>query len=185
MEIWKDIVNYEDEYEVSNLGRIRRKSGIVNSGIKNSNSRFIKGGILKQHLKRNGYLSVDLSKNHKVKTISVHRIVATAFLEFIDDKNQVNHKNGNKQDNRVENLEWVNASENRIHAFETGLQKGRGRKVRCNQLNLTFESTYAAAEYVNNKFFKNAKQVRNMSSKIRSCALGIQKSAYGLTWNYI
>ena len=186
MEKWKDVKEYEGFYEVSNLGRIRRKDGKVKSGIKNNDLRFIKGKMLKQHLKRNGYLTVDLSKQNKVKTISVHRIVATAFLEPIEGKDQVNHINGNKTDNRIENLEWVTSSENRIHAFKTGLQENANKKkVRCNQLNMVFDSSYSAAEYINDKYFKNTKQVKNVAAKIRAAALGIQKIAYGFTWNYI
>ena len=187
MEIWKEIKNYEEFYEVSNLGRIRRKSGYVNSGIKYNDKRFIEGKILKQNLKRNGYLTVDLCKNNQVKTISVHRLVAIAFCDNVENKIQVNHKNGKKTDNRAENLEWVTISENRIHAYQTGLQNVNHlkRKVRCKQLDIIFESSYEAAEYINDKCFKNSKQVKNIAAKIRCAAIGIQKSAYGFTWEHI
>ena len=186
MEKWKEIENYEEVYEVSSEGRVRRKSGYVNSGIKNNDKRYIVGKVLKQNKKRNGYLTVDLSKDYKVKTISIHRLVAQAFIENPDNLPQVNHKNGNKLDNRAENLEWCTASYNRKHAFETGLQKSRGKKVRCKQLDMIFDSSYKAAEYINEKKFKNANRPRNMSAKIRAACLGIQKTAYGYTWeNYI
>ena len=184
MEIWKDIQNYEEFYEVSNLGRIRRKENYVNSRIKNNTKRFVKARILKQNKKRSGYLTVDLSKNNVVKTISVHRIVAIAFCENPLNKKEVNHKNGIKTDNRAENLEWVTPSENIKHAYNLGLKQGRGKKIRCKQLDIIFNSSYEAAEYINNKFFKNAKQVKSMSSKIRSACLGLQKVAYGFTWEY-
>lgn len=176
MEEWKEIVGYEGLYEVSNFGRIRRKY---------NDFKKIKGRILKQHLKRNGYLCVDLSKESKVKTMTVHRIVAIAFLEKVEEKNQVNHINGNKMDNRVENLEWVTSQENRIHAFKTGLQHGNGKKIRCNQLNIIFDSSYKAAEYINLNYFKNSKQIPNVANKIRSAANGLQKTAYNFTWSYV
>ena len=187
MEIWKNIENYEDCYEVSNYGRVRRKDGYVNSGIKHNEKRFIKGKVLKANTKRNGYLTVDLSKNYKVKTVSIHRLVATAFCENDDkvSKIQVNHKNGNKQDNRAENLEWVTPSQNILHASENKLlHNGNKKKIRCKQLNMIFESSYAAAEFINSKYFKNSKQVKNVAAKIRGCALGIQSVAYGFTWEY-
>lgn len=185
MEKWKNVFGYEDLYEVSSLGRIKRKDGFVKTGIKNNDLRKINGRILKQHLKKNGYLCVDLSKETKVKTLTVHRIVAMAFLEKIEGKEQVNHKNGNKLDNRVENLEWVTSQENRIHAFKTGLQHGNGKKVRCNQLDKVFDSTYKAAEFLNLNYFKNSKQIPVMASKIRATATGLQKTAYGFTWSYV
>lgn len=186
MEIWKDIKDYEDCYEVSNMGRVRRKPGYVKSGIKHNEKRFVKGRILKQNLKRNGYLTVDLSKNYIVKTKSVHRLVAMAFIENDNpEKTYVNHKNCNKQDNRVENLEWCTAKENSEHANKNNLYAPPNRKkIKCKQLNLTFESSYAAAEYINNKYFGNSKQIASMSSKIRACANGQQKIAYGFNWKY-
>ena len=187
MEIWKDIKGYEDYYQVSNLGRVRRKDSYVNTGIKHSDKRFVKGFVLKQNKKRNGYLTVDLSKEHKVKTVSIHRLVAIAFVDNPENKEQVNHKNGNKTDNRVENLEWVTSSENRLHAFRTNLQNVNHlkKKVRCKQLDMVFSSSYEAAEYINDKYFQNSKQVKNIACKIRSVANGFQKTAYGFTWEFI
>ena len=113
MDNWKQVKNYEGFYEVSDLGRVRRVDSVVNTGIKHNTTKVWKGRILKQHLKRNGYLTVDLSKNYQVKTILVHRLVAMAFVKgFNEDKCYVDHINCNKQDNRACNLEWVSASEN-------------------------------------------------------------------------
>ena len=107
-EIWKDIKEYEGFYQVSNLGRVR-------SLPRKTNNQYNKGLIMKQ---RNsfGYSKIQLRKNKKYKWFFVHRLVAMMFLNNYDEKLQVNHKNGIKNDNRVENLEMVTASENQIHS---------------------------------------------------------------------
>lgn len=186
MEIWKDVIGYEDLYEVSSYGRVRRKETHVKTGIKHNELRKVKSTILKQNLKRNGYYSVDLSKDNNVKTISVHRIVALAFIPNDDpEKNVVNHKNANKKDNRITNLEWVTRQGNVDHAKENHLFHSHPKKIRCKQLNMVFAGSYSAAEYINEKCFKGSKQIKNMASKIRTACCGIQKSAYGFTWEYL
>ena len=186
MEIWKDIANYEGLYQVSSEGRVRRVDSYVNTGIKHSEQKLHKGRILKQRLKRNGYLTVDLSKDQIVKTISVHRLVATAFIDKDNDKNEVNHINCNRQDNRVENLEWVTHKENQAHAKANNRFNPPNRKqVRCPQLNMTFNSSYEAAEYLVEHMFKGTKTVKNVACKIRSCVSGFQTKAYGLQWEHL
>lgn len=111
-EIWKDVVGYEGFYQVSNLGRV--KSIIGRKG-------FPAGYIAKNSVGNNGYPRVALSIYGESKFYSVHRLVATAFIPNPDSKPQVNHKNGIKTDNRVENLEWVTSQENCVHAYRTGL----------------------------------------------------------------
>lgn len=108
MEIWKDVNGYEGLYKVSNQGNIL----IVK---KKRNQNLLKA--------KNGYLLVDLYKNGLKKRISSHRLVALHFLTNTENKPQVNHINGIKEDNRVENLEWVTASENQIHSINNGLKK--------------------------------------------------------------
>ena len=116
MEIWKKI-EVNSNYEVSNLGRIK---AIERKYWNHKNKSFsIKKEVIKKISTNNtkGYCRVILSKDGKNKTYAVHRLVAQAFIENKLNKSQVNHINGIKTDNRVENLEWVTASENVIHSI--------------------------------------------------------------------
>lgn len=126
MEIWKDINGYEGYYQISNQGNVRsvdRFDGVHDR----------KGTIIKPNLKQNGYLQVGLRMHSKRKWIGVHRLVAIHFIENPDNKPQVNHIDGNKQNNTINNLEWVTAKENQNHARKLGLRKNipKGEKHRC------------------------------------------------------
>jgi len=112
-ELIKDIDGYLGEYAVTSFGRVwSYKNGLGSLG---SN-----GGFLKP-LPRGGYFRVALLKNRKSRRFSIHRLVATAFISNLCNKNEVNHKDGIKTNNTVKNLEWVTSSENSIHAVKTGL----------------------------------------------------------------
>lgn len=186
MEIWKDIKGYEGLYQVSNLGRIKSLDRKVKTGIKYNEYKISKSKILKLNQKRNGYLSVDLSKENTVKTISVHRLVALNFIPNPENKEEVNHINAKKYDNRVENLEWVTKEENKKHAKLNKLYYNPKRKrVRCKQTNRIFESSYNAGEWLNNEKFKNSKTTTIIANKIRLCCNGKQKIAYGYTWEFV
>lgn len=110
-EIWKPVVGWEGLYEVSNLGNVKVLDRFVNSGIKNNSSVKRRGQILKQYDKR-GYMQVTLTLNGKRKYCNVHRLVAEAFIPNPDDLPQINHKDENKLNNNVNNLEWCTAKYN-------------------------------------------------------------------------
>lgn len=118
-EIWKPIKGYESFYEVSNLGRVRSLDRIAKT--KAGVIKPTKGKLLSLTLKNNYYISVMLCVKDQRKRFHVHRLVADAFVKKIPGKNLVNHINGVKDDNRFENLEWVDYSENAQHAIKTKL----------------------------------------------------------------
>lgn len=118
-EIWKPVSGYEGFYEVSNLGRIkslRRDVAIPNSKLGTVGYRTYPERIKPCVENRRGYYQVTLSKETKHRTLSVHRLVALAFIPNPDNKPYVNHIDGNKKNNCVSNLEWCTASENNWHA---------------------------------------------------------------------
>lgn len=158
MEIWKDVVGYEDYYMVSNTGKVFSKR---------------KNKILKQALKRNGYLSVDLVSVNK-RTVSVHRIVAEAFIPNMFNYPVVNHKDENKFNNNANNLEWCtqkyNANYGNNHLVKNS--KVIQMDLNGNYIKL-WESMKMAEEELNIRY-----------QTISAVCRGKKKSAGGYKWKY-
>lgn len=111
----KDVIGYEGLYLIDNLGN-------VISMPKKQGSRFVNQySILSTKINRIGYVEVALCKNGKLKTMLLHRLIAIHFIENPNNYPCVNHKNGIKTDNRIENLEWCSHSHNTKHAYENNL----------------------------------------------------------------
>lgn len=125
MEIWKDIVGYEGLYMISNMGRVKKLNSIVTqvgfNGVEYS--RRFKERLIGQNSGKENYQMIHLRKDGLNKAIRTHRLVAIAFIPNTENKPEVNHINGIKSDNRVENLEWCTSSENQFHSVRTGLSK--------------------------------------------------------------
>lgn len=133
-EIWKDIEGYEGLYQVSNLGNVY-------------SCKYKK--IFKPCIRRK-YFSVILSKNKVIKNCYVHRLVAAAFIPNPDNKPQVNHKDLNKLNNELSNLEWVTVKDNIIHGINKGARKksylssAKNNKLRILRLNSGYKTTEIA-----------------------------------------
>lgn len=114
-EIWKNILGYEGYYMVSNTGKIKSLSRKVSHSF--SGTITMKERIMKPKRNKNGYMEVNLIKDSKRKTFKVHRLVAINFLDNNYNKKEVNHIDGDKTNNLINNLEWVTPSENQIHSY--------------------------------------------------------------------
>lgn len=124
-EIWKDIPGYEGSYQVSNMGRVRslpRKRARQRANYKDGFV-TIPGVVLKPFKDRRGYPKVRLYPVKNRNQPRVHQLVAEAFIPNPENKRTVNHINGVKDDNRLENLEWATDSENIKHSFDIGTRK--------------------------------------------------------------
>ncbi len=164
-EIWRAVEGYEGLYEVSNLGNVRN---------------IKKGKIMSQWKCKCGYWFVGLNRNGKQKFYKVHRLVAEAFIPNPNNKPQVDHINGDKNENYEWNLRWATASENvrnpntydklvkRIFETRTPVRAIRNGKV------IYFFSSITEA----------AKRVNGLPGNICNALKGKQKSSYGLQWEY-
>lgn len=142
-EIWKDIPEYERLYQVSNKGRIRSLTHYARNN-KDGGMRLIEGMILSPFATPTGYMQVLLSKGKDIrKKHYVHRLVATAFLSNKSNLSDVNHIDGNKSNNVVDNLEWCTHKDNQRHMVQNRMTK-KAKPVFCMELNRSFCSMTVA-----------------------------------------
>ncbi len=173
-EIWKDIEGYEGLYQVSNLGRT-----------KSLKRKFVKEEKILTYTKnKKGYLQVSLAKNGKTKTERVNRLVAKTFIPNPKNLPQVNHIDGNKLDNSIENLEWCDCKYNINEAWKIGLNKkrfgrenNRSRKVEQYDLNGNFIRTWDTIKQAADKLKIN-------TANIIACCQGKYKKSHGFIWRY-
>ena len=164
-EIWKPVVGYEDSYEVSSLGRVK---SIPRAGTR------LTGRVLRYSLDKYGYRQVILAKNGGRKSAKIHRLVAQSFLPNENNFPCVNHKDENKQNNNVSNLEWCSyAYNNTYNDRAKKASKKTGKKVLCVELNTIFNSLAEAERATNIK-----------AGNICWCCKGNWLSAGGYHWRY-
>lgn len=178
-EIWKDIYfvengityDYRGLYQVSNLGNIK-------------SLKYGKEKILKPRKSHNGYLFVCLFKNKKRKNLRVHRLVGFMFIPNNDNKPEVNHDDGNKENCCVSNLYWATRSENQKHAYEHNLQKAKkGSENKQSKRVLQYD--------LEGNLIKIWDCVREIERKLNipntnicDCCKGKRKTAGGYIWRY-
>lgn len=141
-EVWKPVVGFEGYYEVSLNGVVK---GIDRKVVTKAGLRAIKSKILNKRINNCGYAEVRLSKDGKKTTAFIHVLIAKAFIPNPHNKPQVNHLNGLKTDNCIDNLEWCTQSENMQHASRIGLLKRTYKQVIDNCTGRTYISSYEAA----------------------------------------
>lgn len=179
-EIWKDIPGYEGLYQASNLGKIKSLK-------KEKWNRFTyissPERILSQSNSR-GYSIVILTKGKKRKTIGTHRLVAQTFIPNPNNYPQVNHKDGNKQNNNVTNLEWCTASYNIKHAFDNGLKKPKkGKENVCSKSICQYDKNMNLIK-IWGSMKEAEREIGVDHSTILRCAKKRQKTAGGYVWRY-
>lgn len=165
MEKWTTIQEASN-YEVSTYGNIRNK---------------ITQKILKGRLTKNGYLQVSLKidETNKFSNRYIHRLVAIYWIDNPENKREVNHKDGNKENNNINNLEWVTSSENQIHRHSIGINKTSNRRVgkftKDGELVAQYNSIQEAADVENN----------GIRVSIDNVVHGKRKSLKGFIWKFL
>jgi hypothetical protein len=180
--IWKRIPNFESLYMVSSDGKVKSLGNGNSSNTDTKKERLLSIGVTS-----NGYTKVKLSKDGKKYWFSVHRLVAKTFLFNPENKPQVNHKDGNKLNNNVDNLEWVTSRENIIHSIANGLQvNAKGENSKCSkQIN----------QYtISGEFIKRWGSINEACIELGFNSFGIIKcckkqkkynTAYKFKWEYV
>lgn len=181
IEVWKPIVGFEGLYEVSNKGRVRS---------------IRRNALVKAQPTVGGYLEVHCYNHQKYKIFTIHRLVATAFIPNPQGKRTVNHIDGNKKNNCVENLEWATYSENHKHAYRTGLKKVSDKQrmaasatgTRTCLLNRKKTPVIKICSTGEEIFYESAheaaRKVSGDPSPIIRCCKGKKKTYKGYEWKY-
>lgn len=177
-EIWKDIIDYEGYYMVSNLGRIKRLTTTVNSCLKHNKTITRKEHIMSPTIV-NRYLSVKLTKNSHTKSYRVHRLVAQSFIPNPCNLPQINHKDENKINNCVDNLEWCSA----IYNQNYGTRKYKRLHSKTKEIMQIDKNENLVKTYFS---LSEASRQTGISIKaISRCATGKSKTSGGFIWKYV
>ena len=177
VEEWKAIEGYEGLYEISNLGRVK-SLGRIDRFNKKWNCRIMKPTYVGKH-----YQMVRLCKDGKTKNMKVHRLVAEAFVSNPDNKPQVNHIDGNKDNNCASNLEWVTNSENQIHARNNGLNPiVKNNPMQSIQVCMVTDEGQVVEIF--SSICEASRKTGIRDSSIRSCLHNRKKHAGGYIWRY-
>ena len=168
MEIWKDIKGYEGLYLISNLGRIK-------------SLKYNEEKLLQPYMTSTGYYKIDLRKNNVRKIKPIHRLVAETFIPKSNGYSEVNHKDGNKKNNNINNLEWVTRAENIKHSYATGLHIHSPECKPVSQIDIDTGQIINEYKSIN----EAAKQLGIRHESISACVNGVTNSYGGYKWKKI
>lgn len=172
-EIWKDIEGYEGIYKISNLGNVKSLERTLWNG---HTYYTYKERLLKKSINHNGYYTVRLSKDGKGVNYLLHRLLAIAFIPNPDNLPIINHKDGNKLNINLDNLEWSTYKDNNEHAIETGLNKV-AKKIKAIDVGTNEVMYFESA--------READRVLGVGYKnISACLNGRQKTCGGYKWEF-
>lgn len=168
-EIFKDIKGYEGRYQVSNYGRIKR---LKRTYKQSRGYRTVEERILKCCIKPDNYLRVSFRCKNKINYLSIHRLVGETFLKNNENKPTINHIDGNKQNNRIDNLEWNTYKENNNHAFNNHLIN-TSKPVICLETKEVFKSV------------NNANRDKRFKANITNCCKDQNRTSNGYHFMFL
>lgn len=164
MENWTKLVGYpeyEESYEVSDSGNIRSVDRLIVDSI--GRKTFYKGTLLQPSKNRSGYMMINFRLNGSKLPVVIHRVVAKAFVDKVEGKDYVNHKDGDKENNKKENLEWCTSKENKEHSIKLGTTKIRfGEQSPNNKLTST-QVIDIKERLINKETYKSIAEIFNVN----------------------
>ena len=169
MEIWRDIKDYEGLYQVSNLGNIKSLKRTIT--YQNGKVIHLKEKILKPKL-CNSYAYIELSKNNKAKHFYIHRLVAQEFIKDYNKKLEINHKDFDRSNNKLENLECITKYENWKYSYDKGRipipPPQKPKKIICLNDGKIFNSIKEAGKYYNINYSMICNQLKGRTKKVHN-----------------
>ena len=178
-EIWKDIKGYKEFYQISNFGKVKSLKRIIYKI--NGQKQHRKERILKMLFDKDGYKFVVLFKNNTRKHSSIHRLIANHFIPNINNLPEVNHKNGNKANNKVSNLEWCTEKFNSKHAHDIGLYPSIEGENNPMALLTTKDVIHIKNQLLNYKYG----MIKQLSKEYNVSQGAIQNIRCNKTWKFV